>query len=833
MPENRPLEPSRSHGDGFHTLMRNLRFAGRRIAKSPGFSATAVLSLALGIGASTAIFSLVNAVLLRELPLRAPEKLVEIYESTPDFEFGIFSYPDFEDFRDATAEVFTGVAATRLLPTQADRDGSVEMLVAEGVSGNLFPVLGVEAALGRTLLPEDDVTPGGHPVVMLGHDYWQSRYAGDPGVVGRDIRLGGRVYTIVGVAPESYPGSFRSLVPALYAPILMSNELMPSDGNVLESRGSHSIFVKARLRPGVSQAQAQAAADAVAASLLERDLPEWDPAGSFRLLPRNDVILFPPMDSFIRAASVLLMVAVGLLVLMACTNLASFLLARSLDRRKEIALRLSLGAPRRSLVAQMLTETLVLGLLGGLAGIGLAQGLLGLLVRADLPLPLPIDLDLRLDSNVLLFSLVLSLAAGCLLGLAPALQNLRGDLTSTLRNETAGAGQGGKLRLRNALVVAQVAMSLVLLLVAGLFVRSMDRIQSVDPGFGNEPTALLSFLVPHTRYDETEGRLLVERLRDRLAQIPGARSVGLIDNLHLNTLNTQFIGFNVDGVEPPPERENHLADRATIDPGFFEAAGIRIVEGRNFTDFDRIDAPPVVVINQALAERFWPGQSAIGQTIRQTNGENFEVVGVASQTKVRSLGEDPRPLVYLPYSQSYSSAMTAVVPTAVDPQPIVLELVSATREIDPELFLWEAKTMERHLGIVLLPARLSALVLSAFAALAFTLAVLGLYGMVRYAVAQRRREVGIRMSLGADGGSVVRLLMGSGMKLVALGSAIGLLVAVGVSRLLSGLLFDLDALDPITFIAIPLALGLTAGLAALLPAHSASRVDPAKVLRSE
>ncbi len=824
-----------SHGRGnlLHTLMRNLRFAIRRMAKSPGFTATAVLSLALGIGASTAIFSLVNAILLRELPLRAPEELVEIYESDPDFEYGVFSYPDYEDFRDGTGEVFSGVAATRLVPTQSDRDGSVESLMGEAVSGNLFGVLGVEAQIGRTLLPEDDVTPGGHPVVMLSHDYWQSRYGGDPSVVGQDIRIGGRPYAIVGVVPEAYSGSFRSLMPAFYAPIMMVNELMPGDSDQLEARGSHSVFVKARLRPGVVLPQAQSAADAVAASLKERDLDEWDPAGAFRLVPREEVILFPPMDSYIRAASVLLMVAVSLLVLMACTNLASFLLAKALDRRKEIALRLALGARRRSLVAQMLSESVVLGLLGGVAGIGLAYVLLRLLVNADLPLPLPINLDLSLDSTVLLFSLLLSLAAGFLLGLAPAFQNLHGDLTATLRNESPGAGQGGKLWLRNALVVSQVAMSLLLLLVAGLFVRSMDRIQSVDPGFGRQPTALLSFMVPTTRYDAEEGRALVERLVDRFEQIPGAGSIGLIDNLHLNPTNTQYIGFNVDGVEPPPEREFHQADRATVDPGFFAAAGIRIVQGRNFNQHDLADGQSVVIINEAMAHKLWPERDPVGQSLRTDDEQSLLIVGVASTAKVRSLGEAPKSFVYLPYSQSYSSALTAVVPSQVDPQRTVLDLVAAAGEIDPELFIWEAKTMQDHLGVVLLPARLSAFVLSAFAALALILAIIGLYGMVSYAVAQRRREVGIRMAIGADGGSVIRLLMSGGMKLVAIGTALGLLLALGVSRLLSGLLFELSALDPFTFLVWPLALGFTGAVAALLPARAASNVDPAEVLRAE
>jgi predicted permease len=540
---------------------RSLHYAGRRLARTPGFTATAIFSLALGIGASTAMFSLVNAVLLRKLPIADPQEVLAIYLSTPDFEYNVFSYPDFEDLRDNTSDVFSGLTATRLTFTQADDEGSVETITGEAVSGGFFDVLGIEAEVGRTLKPSDDVSPGAHPVVMLGHKYWQSRYAGDPGVVGREIRLGGRSYTIIGVAAEGYTGSFATLTPAIYAPMMMINQLQPGETDQLASRGNHSIFVKARLRPGVSMAQARGAVDAVAMRIAELDPEEWDPGSSFLLIPQEEVIMYPPLDRFIRAASWLMMIVVGLVLLMACTNLASFLLAKTLDRSKEIAVRLALGARRRSLAGQLMIETTLLGVLGGLAGLGLAVALLRLLVVVDLPLPLPIDLDLALDSKVLVFSLLISLAAGLLLGLAPAMQNLHGDMAATLRSESAGGGRRGKLRLRNALVVSQISISLMLLLGAGLFIRSMGRIEEVDPGFGKQPSALLSFLIPSTHYDQEQGRVLVRELLDSFARLPGVEAVGVIDNLHLNSLSTQTIGINVDGVAAPPEREAHTVDR--------------------------------------------------------------------------------------------------------------------------------------------------------------------------------------------------------------------------------------------------------------------------------
>ncbi len=816
------------------TLISHLRYACRRLAKSPGFTATAVLSLALGIGANTAIFSLVNAVLLRDPGVRAPEELLAVYLSVPDFEFNAFSYPDYEDLRDGTREVFAGIGGSRLMFAQADRGGDVETVGGELVTGSYFGVLGVEAQLGRTLLPEDDVARGGHPVVMLSHAYWQDRYGGDPRIVGREIRLGGRAYTIVGVTPESYVGSVRALAPSIFAPIAMAGELMPGDTDELEERGHHSMFVKARLQPGVSLPQVEAAAGAVAAHLRELDLEEWDPEGGFHFIPFDDVIVYPPMDRFIRAASWMLMAVVGLVLLMACTNLAGFLLARSVDRRKEIAVRLALGAPRGSLTAQLLTESTLLGLAGGAAGVALGAGLLRLLFAADLPLPLPIELDLGLDLRVLGFGLAISLAAGLLLGLAPALQSLRVDLSSTLRSESAGGGAGGKLALRNALVVVQVAVSVVLLLAAGLFLRSMERIQSVDPGFGREPTALFTFLIPPARYDQEQGRALSRRLALRLERLPGVKAVGLTDNLHLNVLNTMTMSVNADGVEPPPGRDAHSADTAAVDGAFFAAAGIEILEGRAFEDTDDADSPPVAIVSQAMRKKFWGGRDPIGQLIRR-GGEDPDllVVGVASDAKVRSLGEAPRSFVYQALSQEYSSFLTAVVPTAVEPGRTALEILAAAREVDPELFVWGASTMDRHLGIVRLPGQLSALVLSAFAAVALILAVVGLYGIVGYAVAQRRREVGIRMSFGAGGGDVVRLLMASGLKLLVAGAAIGLALGLALSRLLAGLLFEVSALDPVAFLFFPAVLLGAGALAALVPALAARRVDPAAVLRSE
>jgi predicted permease len=441
-------------------LRRDVRDGIRSLARRPAFAAVAVLSLALGIGANTAIFSLVNAMILHDSPVERPDEVVNLYLHQASFEFGTLSHPDFEDVRDGTVEVFSDIAASHFVPLTIDRGEGrgVGLAPAEAVTGSYFPMLGIEAAVGRTLLPSDDVSRGGHPVVMLDHRYWQSAFAGDPDVVGREMRVGGRAYTVIGVGPPDFAGTVRGLTPTFYVPFMMAEEL--NGFPLFDDRGHTSLFVKARLRPGVTLPQAEAAVGAVAARLTRDRIANWDPAGQFALLPLTDVLLFPPLDVFIRAAAWLLMVVVALVLLLACTNLASFLLARALDRRKEVAVRLALGASRGSLVRRLLTETTLLSLLAGVAGVGLAVWSLELLATADLPLPTPVTLDLRPDGNVLGFTFGVSVAAGALLGLVPALQSTRPDVAGALRSENAGGGQPGQLRWRNALVVAQLTISL-------------------------------------------------------------------------------------------------------------------------------------------------------------------------------------------------------------------------------------------------------------------------------------------------------------------------------------------------------------------------------------
>src|SRR5688572_23541026 len=458
---------------------RDLRDAVRSLARRPGFTAVAVLSLAIGIGANTAIFTLVNAIVLGDTPVERPERMVNVYLHQAAFAYSTLSYPEVRDLRDGAGEVFTHIGSTQIVPAQVDGQEGVGTLLAEVVSGNYFQMLGVRAVLGRMLLAEDDISRGGHAVVVLAHRYWQSAFGGRTDVVGGQLRIGGRSYSIVGVAPADFEGSLKGLTPAFYAPAAMVEEIIGAP--TLDERRNHSLFVKARLADGVTLPQAETAVGRVAAGLTRDAIQGWDPTAKFALVPLESVLLYPPLDGYIRASAWLLTVVVGLILLLACTNLASFLLARAVDRHRDVAVRLALGASRGVLIRGLLVETTLLSLGAGALGFASSVWILGVLVRADLPLPIPITVDLSPDGTVLAFTMLVSTIAGALLGIVPAWQSTRPDLVPALKSDTAGGGRPGHQRWRNALVIAQVTVSLVLLVGAGLFLRSFQRVLRVDP----------------------------------------------------------------------------------------------------------------------------------------------------------------------------------------------------------------------------------------------------------------------------------------------------------------------------------------------------------------
>ena len=814
------------------TIANDVRVAVRRARKRPGFTIVALLSLTLGIGANTAVFSLVNAILLRRAPIPQAERVVEIYQRQPGFDFAPFSIPDYVDFKRATSATFSQLSISQFTMAAHDEGEHVASLPGELVNGDYFPLLGLRARVGRLLGPQDDVSPGAHPVVVLSHDYWQRAYGGDVTVVGKLIRLSGHQYTIVGVAPQSYSGMISGLVPAVFVPIMMLNQIQPDIRDQMLQRGSHSAFMKGRMVPGASIAQVKSLAATYTADMMKRYPSQWPSGTSVTIVPETSVAVNPLLDTVVIPAAAALMIVVGMVLLVACANLASFLLAQARDRRKEVAIRLAIGAKRSVLVRQFLVESLCLAAVAGVAGTLVSSLALRAVLTADLPLPLPISVDVSLDWRVLAFTVLASAAAGVLFGLLPALQATRATVVETIKSENADGGPTRRFTVRNMLVVGQVAVSLTLLITALLFLRSLQARATVDPGFGRAPAGMLWLAIPTDRYDSTRRLQLLDDVERRMAQIPGVVSIGAIDNVLLNPLSQQSKRIRIPGVTPPKGQSAFDVDVAAIDSGFMNAAGVTLLRGRGITAADRPGAPKVVVINEQMARQYWPGREAIGQTF-STDSSTYRIVGVTRTTKVRTLGEEPRPFIFTSFAQEFAPSVMLIARTTGDADRTATQMLATLRDVDPALMAIQVKTMEKHLATMLLPARLGAMAFTLFAGLALALAVLGVYGVVSYAVARRTREVGIRLAVGAQPNGLVRLLMREGFVLVAIGAGIGLLLGIGSAQVLGSLLFGVGRVDPITFVGAPALLMTVGAIAAFLPARRASRIDPASVLRAE
>jgi putative ABC transport system permease protein len=810
-------------------FLRDLRYALRRLLLSPGFTVVAVLSLALGIGANTAMFSIVNAVLLRHLPVTEPERLVEVYTSdSGGFQYSTSSQPDLRDMR-AEVDAFESVVGTRSFLARLDRDGHPRLTFGELVSWDFFQTLGVGMERGRPFIEEEGRTPGTHAVAILGHRSWVRDFAADPDIVGKTARLNGLPYTIVGVAPEEYTASMPVLVTGFYVPLMMTNEIM--SGDQLNRRGSRSVLLKARLKPGVTVAQANEALRAFAAELADR-YPETNEARVMSALPSGDVSIHPFVDRMLTPVAGLLLGVVGLVLLIACANLASFLLARAEDRRKEIAVRLALGAGRGALVRQLLIETTLLAAMGGAVGLLFARWTVGLVMAFQPPLPVPISIDIALDRNVLLFTASISLLAGIAFGLVPALQATNPDVAPTLKNEGTGSGTLGRGRLRGALVMAQVAFSFVLLIGAGLFVRSLQKAQVIDPGFDTGPGALVWPMPELSGYDTPEGvRGFSDAYEELLLADPLITAVAEADRLPLGAA-VQTHGYGLPGVPSESLEGDHAIDNATVNAGYFGAMGVEIIRGRAFERAD-VDSEPVAIVSQSFVDHYYPGQDVLGMSIDARRSE-LRIVGVAADTKVRTLGEAPRPYVYELQGQAGFFGPQFVIRGTGTSEELVAAARRILNDLDPNMVLFEEpKTMNDHLSLMLFAPRMAALLLSVFGGLALLLAAIGIYGVVSYAVAKRTRELGIRMSLGATAGDVVRMAVGGGMRLVLAGGALGVALAAAVTWSISDFLYGIGPTDLATFLAIPVLLSGVALLAAYVPARRASAVDPVGALRAD
>lgn len=812
-------------------LVQDLRFALRQMARKPGITAFTILSLALGIGVNSSIFSLVNAVLFRDLPGQRTGELVDVYIGDGKFRYATSSYPDYQDLRDQNG-VLTSLAAISLDVVTWDAGERAQMIYGETVSGNYFDLFGVRPALGRWFLPEEDATRGTHPVVVLGHRFWKTAMAGDPGILGRQLELNGIQFTVIGVAPEPFKGNFPAVVSDFWMPLSMA-DAMAEEPN-LDNRRARSLFLKGRLAPGTSLEQAQTRFTGLA-QRLRTAYPVEDKNLQITLVSSRKVILNPGIDGPIFGVAGLLMGIVGLVLLIACSNIANLQLVRVAERRREIAVRLALGAGRGRLLRQLLTESTLLALAGGAVGLLFAVWTARLLVTFKPPLPIPLNLDVPLDWRLLGFTLGLALLTGILCGLAPALRASRPSVVSEIKDDSGGAGLAGlgyrKLGLRNVLVVVQVAVSTILLVGAGLFLRSLGKAQSIDPGFSLRKGVVVQ-VVPGLGggYKEAEGRALYQRILERFRALPGVRSAALAETLPLG-LNIHISRVDIQGQSRPKE-ERPEVDRTGVAPGYFPTLGIPIVHGRELTDQDRQGTEPVFIVNETAARRFWPGQDPIGRRLRFNDDEPWgTVVGVAKDGKYRTLGEEPRPFIYHSVVQEYSSFATVIVASDGDEQALLTAVRRDLNEIDPGLPIFSLKTMSEHLSIMLFPARMGAALLAAFGSLGLLLASIGLYGVVASSVERRTREVGVRMALGARREDVLKLVVREGMLLAGFGLLVGLGLAFAASRLLSSLLYGITPADPATYVAVALVLTLVAFLANLIPAQRATEVDPVVALR--
>ena len=812
-------------------LMADLRYATRRLLQRPGFTLIALLTMALGIGANTAIFSVVNSVLLRPLPVEAPEQLVEIYSQEGDEEPLTQAYPDYLDIRER-GDLFTGVTTYTADFFSVSRGVESEVVLGESVAGNYFELLGVTAAIGRVFISGEDDAPGAAPVVVISHGFWKRRFASAPDVVGQTLRVKGRPFEIIGVASSRFKGLYVGFSSELWIP-LEGNVSFAADDDLLDDRDSRWLFVKGRLRPGVTPNQAQAGLD-VLAEQLAATYPETNEDRRFPVVPTNDVRLLPMVDRALVPVATLLMVVVGLLLLIVCTNLANLLLARALARRKEIAIRLAVGAGRGRLVRQLLTESLLLALLGGALGLLLAWWTAKLLVSFQPPVMFKLSLDLGLDARVLAFTCVVSVLAGVVFGLAPALQGTKPELLPALKDDLDGSSRRYRMfGLRNSLVVVQVAVSLVLLIGAGLFLRSLIGAQAIDPGFERERAAIVTIAPELAGYERTRVLNLYSDLLERTPTLPGVESAALASHMPLGvSINTNSIF--VEGSEVLPDDAPSI-DQTVVSPGYFETMGIPLLRGRDFLKRDDETTPLVAIVNEAAAQRFWPGEDAVGKRFRlgDPDSDPREVIAVAQDTKVRTLGEDPRPYLYLPYGQTYRSIMSLIVRTSNAPESLLPVLRREALSLDESLPIMELKTMRQHLGIMLFAPRMGGVLLGVFGGLAVLLATIGLYGVVSYAAAQRTREVGIRIALGARPVDVVRLVTGEGMTLVGVGALIGLVVGFAATQPLGNLLYGVNVSNPTTFVGVTLVLVGVAFLATLIPAVRAARLDPTAALRRE
>jgi putative ABC transport system permease protein len=800
------------------SVWQDLRYGIRVLLKKPGFTIVAVLTLALGIGANSAIFSVVNSVLLRPLPVKDPDQLVRIYETFLPSGYGTVSVPNLKDWREQN-DLFTQLAAYTYDNFSLMGKDNPERISGAPVSANFFEVLGVPPLIGRTFLEGED-QQGNNRVVVLSYQLWQRNFGGDAGILGRNVPIGGENFTVIGVMPASFRFPFRSTelwVPLVFSPSQVSN------------RGSHAFFVLGRMKPGVTLDKAKEQMISIARGI-EQQFPDQQTGRSVML-----VLLQEEIVSNIRPALMVLLGAVGFVLLIACTNVGNLLLARAAGRRKEIAIRTALGAGRWRIIRQLLTESLLLSIAGGVLGLLIAIWGVQLLVALAQNY-LPRAHEVGLDWRVVLFTLSVSLLAGIGFGLVPALQVSKIEVQGVLKEGTGGNSPGQNW-LRGLLVVAEIGSAMVLLIGAGLMIKSFLHLQQLEPGLNPENVLTLRFSLPEAKYNSTQTVAnFHQQILERVSALPGVESAGAI-----NLLPIQDTGFNggvsLEGQDPFPPGQEPLAEFRSTSPDYFKTFKIPLIAGRFFSSQDQENTEPVTIINQALAKKLLPNEDPIGKRIKSGVSKLATIVGVVGDVKQSGLLRQPMPEIYYPFTQAQTLTLTRnmslVVRSSSDPDSLVSAIRSEVRAIDPAQPIFNVKKMEEVISGSISYHRLNMILLGGFAAIAMLLAMLGIYSVMSYTVIQNTREIGIRMALGAQRMDVLRLILGHGFILAIIGIGIGLAGAFGLMRLMESLLFGVTATDPLTFILVSLLLLVVSLLACYIPARRAMRVDPMVALRYE
>jgi predicted permease len=819
------------------SLASDFRHAIRLLARSPIFTITAVLSLAVGVAGSAAVFSLADALLLRpRVGVTDPKTLVDIGRTTDGEGFDNFGYPLFVTLRQRTT-MLEGMSAHRLAPdvmSLGDAESS-ERVFAALVSGTYFSVVGARPAQGRFFISEEDLTPDTHPVAVLSHAFWIRRFAGNPSIVGQTLRLNSRRYTVIGVAEEGFTGTTFTTAD-FWVPMAMDAHVRANDRSLRDEHGAVWLTALARLKPGVSPEQAREELQALTRSYLnERGDPRRDRWGIDMVQSaRLPTPLAAPVIGFIAVLGAL----TGLVLLIACSNVAAMLLARALERRREVATRLAIGASRGRIMLQLLVEGLTLAILAGLLSVPLAISLVSVLTSFQPSIPIPLALELRVDPRVMLFAFALAATTAILFALLPALQATRFEMAAALHGAHSTSDRR-RAWLRHGLVASQVAMALLLLVAAGLFLRSLQRAATMDAGFNPENVDLIQIDPRIAGYQtDADGLRLASSLVDRFRRVPGVEAVGASRMVPLMGGGLGLGRLSAPGYLGSDGDDSIEADWDVVTPGYFEALQVSLSQGRLFTDKDREGAPFVAIINETMATRVWPGQNPIGRHLLQQTGRDrnevrtLEIVGVARNAKHRFFGEPPVNFIYVPIAQQFLSELTFYVRRAGSGSRIS-ELRKVVASLDPNLPVIHAQTMKDATAIGLLPQRLAAWIAGSVGAIGLLLAALGLYGLTSFSVAQRTRELAVRMALGASRRSLLSLVLGQASRLALIGAAIGFALAMAASRLLNSLLIGLGPVDPMAFGAATILLIVVLLVASWVPANRAAHMDPMRALRAE